>query len=275
MEKMIEKISNNGIQTHIKEMDKKYYFHTKESVDGTIVYEKPLSNLDKFEKIFEDTIVEVEPSSLEHYLERALKQTNDKLAVVNPASFNDPCNMLLSNRPFGNPDGIEELLCANTNLANILYLFKNTFYEYNKHNELFTGLYSSRSLFIPDVIYETASENILKFNVISISPPNGAKFKKSVLINPLNATKKIYTAYSMRIEMILNVAYENGITNLVISGFGSESKYVDPSIVCDIFKKYLNGRYKNVFEKIVFCIGDKKYEDIYNKFNYEFVIERR
>lgn len=272
MENIIEKITKLGIKEHIEFMEGSFPFKIDESVNNTIVYEKSIERIE-IEPRFNETIIEVRPTTVMSDFEVICKNDNSNVAVVNPASYYDPCGMFATKIPFLR-DGVEENICANTNLANILYAFKNTFYEYNRHNEHFKGLYSNRALFIPNVQFRTATNSGVGFNVISITPPDGNKFKKSFLINPLCAPRKINTALALRIEMLLNIAYENNISTLIISGFGSEDNLVKPEIVADIFNKYLNGRFKNAFEKIHFCISKSEHEEIYDIFRYEFIEKR-
>ena len=272
MEKLLEKITNNGIKEHIEFMEGKHLYSTQSSVKNTIVYENTIVP-HVLEQRFSETKIEIVPIRVMGLFEAKAKPENNGMAIVNPASFTDPCGMIASTTPFIN-DGDEEDICKNTNLGNILYSFKNTFYDYNKHNEHFKGLYSNRSLFIPDVLYRTTTDDVRKINVISITPPNGTKFKKSLPIKPLDVPRKIYNAVAFRVEMLLNIAYENNIDTLLIPGFGVEDGGLRAEVVAEIFNKYLNGRFKNVFKEVYFCIRKADYLDAYNKFVYEFIEKR-
>ena len=263
MEKVIEKIKDKDIKKHLENMENNYKDEINYSFKNTKIYENCIE-IPELKKRFEDTNVFIYSHNIVNEFRAHSKNLDSNTAIVNIGSFRNPCGMIKSTDLF-TLNSTEELLCKESNLANILYLFKDTFYQYNEHNEYFKGLYSSRSLFIPDVVINGKEPS--KVNIISISAPDCSLFKRAnIIVNQYNRdTKNLNTLY-LRIAKMFNIAYENNIDTLFITGFGCEENYQKPEVVAQVFNTYLKGRYKNVFKNIYFCIDREKYKNVFEEF---------
>lgn len=79
-------------------------------------------------------------------------------------------------------------------------------------------------------------------------------------------TQEDYKLMQNKIKMIFEVAKKNGVEILILGALGCGAFHNPPKIVAQIFKQFLNGEYKDVFQEVVFAVLSKN-DDNYDIFN--------
>ena len=175
-------------------------------------------------------------------------KTEGKIGILNFASYKNPGGGYINGAM-----AQEEALCHCSNLYQVLSSDNlKEFYEYNKKN-LNKGLYDSRIIYSPDIIFYNNS-NTKKCNVITCASPN----KK--VASEYQHLPDYVVNYIMkdRILSILKVAKENNIEILILGAFGCGVFKNDITSTAKIFKECLTKYqyYRNAFKLVIFPIPD-------------------
>lgn len=174
---------------------------------------------------------------------------NDKIAILDFASYKNPGGNFM-----GGSIAQDEMICAGSNLYNILSSDKimKQFYEYNRNN-LNTGAYSNRHVYVSDVIIDDSNVNsAFTVDVINCAAPNkiyALRYRKSLI--PV-----IDAAMQSRIDQVLYTAYKHNVNVIVLGAFGCGVFKNNPDFVAKTFIELLETKYKGIFSKVVFGIPD-------------------
>ena len=140
--------------------------------------------------------------------------------------------------------GVEETLCAHSNLYEILTNEMGDYFAYNRKH-LNRGLYEDRGFYIKDVEFSYENQKA-KFNVIGATAPNNAmQYKK---FSQEENEKALYG----RLDFILSVAALNNVDVLIVGPFGCSVYGQKIEKVVSIFKELLANKYAKAFEKVYF-----------------------
>lgn len=175
--------------------------------------------------------------------------TDGKLAVLNCADVSTIGGLVAKGE-----NGDEETLCRCTNL-----------YEALSSEDALSGFYESNrscgNLFYTDTVLYTRDVLVFKnikggslvtpfdISVLSCSSPSRVVADKNIL--------------RQRISGIIDVAWQNGVTELVIGMWGMDHDEQDPVIVGEVFESVLSC--SPYFRRVMFALSDEK---IYNDFMY-------
>lgn len=172
-----------------------------------------------------------------------LAQYGGKTALLDFASFKNPGGGYL-NGSFAQ----EEAICTESNLYNILSQHQD-WYDENKSmrvdDESHRALYANCGLYVPDVAL-TVNSRIVKCDVIVVAAPNWSAASKAGCDKAANDK-----ALSSRIDLVLDMAEDNGVKSIVLGAFGCGVFGQDPRQVARMFKDKLANR---SFANVVFAV---------------------
>ena len=173
----------------------------------------------------------------------------DRIAILDFASYKNPGGGYMRGCV-----AQDEIVCANTNLYNIIssQKFMAEFYEYNgKH--LNNGAYSNRHIYVPSVVViRPGTYNYFTVDVINCAAPNrthALRYNNDIL-------PELDKAMTSRIDQVLYTAYKHEVTTLVLGAFGCGVFKNDPDFVAKEFMHLLTTKYKGVFARVVFGVPD-------------------
>lgn len=140
----------------------------------------------------------------------------------------------------------EEALCSESNLYPILVSRKESFYDANRQYSR-GGLYTDRSLFVPDVVFARGG-SVRKAGIIVTAAPN-----RIWALEHHRDQKEIDADLANRVSTVMAIAADQGCDTLVLGAFGCGVFGNDPVQVAGLFKQWLDAN-PNVFAKVVFAI---------------------
>ena len=140
----------------------------------------------------------------------------------------------------------EEALCAESNLYPILLKKKASFYDENRQY-VRGGLYTDRSLFVPDVVFARGG-SVRKTGIIVTAAPN-----RIWALENHRDEKEIDADLVNRVETVMAIAADQGCDTLVLGAFGCGVFGNDPVRVAALFRQWLDA-HPGVFAKVVFAI---------------------
>lgn len=274
---------SNVAKDHYNKMEKTYSNDINNSIKNTILYEQEWDideNDEKYKYTNPKSEIIVEPLSSSQAVAKycntpmasssipPVQFTDNKIAVLNFASFKHPGGAFLQGSR-----AQEECLCHDSTLYNVLSRFQKDYYNINIHL-LNNGLYTSRILYSPDIVFdfqdkyidgwnhEVSTRVITKVDVITAAAPNAGTY----LRYRKGPKEAVYAAMLDRINKIMSIAIEQKVNVLILGAFGCGVFKNDPKEVAEIFRKVIDGR-KDLFEniKFVFAIpivaGNNKYNN--------------
>lgn len=172
------------------------------------------------------------------------KHKDEKVTILNFASFKNPGGGFIVGAK-----AQEEDLCRVSTLYPVLENFRDDFYKKNL-KELNHGLYTSRLMYHPDILFFNGSKQY-SVDVITCAAPNQHAVKKSSgKITPMD----INHALIDRIYHLLLAAYDNHAETLILGAFGCGAFGNNVMSVAYIFSIVLNEVFPNCFKRIIFAI---------------------
>ena len=171
----------------------------------------------------------------------AVYSAKGKVIVLDFASFTKPGG--------GYANGAwaqEEAICSESNLYPILVKKKESFYDANRQYAR-GGLYTDRSMFVPDVVFARGG-SVRKAGVIVTAAPN-----RIWALENHRDEKEIDADLVNRVETVMAIAADQGCDTLILGAFGCGVFGNDPVRVAALFKQWLNA-HPGVFAKVVFAI---------------------
>lgn len=247
---------------HFFDMENRFKYLINNSVQGsTFWYEQ---NFPDIESSLKNTnTVVLFPSmttsdALKYFIQPNMAQISyDDLGILNFASYKNPGGKFLEGS-----SAQEESLCHDSILYNVLRRFDRDYYA--KHREKGAtnkSLYYDRCILSPRVLFEfkNKKEELAYFpNVITCAAPNVSAYFKYCATRSPEEEIKVAEILRKRVEFILNVAYANHITKLILGAFGCGVFSNDPYVLSAIFLDLLTNRFENCFDSIIFAIPDEK-----------------
>ncbi|MDH6251586.1 uncharacterized protein (TIGR02452 family) [Chryseobacterium sp. H1D6B] len=192
-------------------------------------------------------------SSLKAILKLAEEENNEKLMCLNFASAKNPGGGFMSGA-----EAQEESL-ARTSALYASQLEAENFYK--THRGLESCFYTDHMIYSPKVpVFRKDKGELLSkpvfCNFITSAAVNAGVVKRQ---EP-NRTDEIFDAMDTRIDKMLALALKQGNQTLILGAWGCGVFRNDPKDIAQLFKKHLQGNYKNKFKKVVFAVLTKNYE---------------
>jgi uncharacterized protein (TIGR02452 family) len=172
------------------------------------------------------------------------------VAVLNYASYKNPGGMFMEGSI-----AQEESLCHGSNLYNIISQFFE-YYDWNNQHKN-KALYLNRALYTPDVCFMMEDNGYCMCDVITCAAPNKSAAQKYQNVSDRENTDSL----SSRIKFVLDIAVDNEVDTLILGAYGCGVFGQNPYEVASIFKLFLEGKYKNTFDKVIFAIPDSTKND--------------
>lgn len=164
-----------------------------------------------------------------------------KCTVVDPASFTRPGGAYLDGA-----FGPEQVLCADSNLFEVLCGIKRDFHD--KNRDYRRGmLFTDRCAYLPDVAFSRGG-TVRKADVIVIAEPMRAR-----ALENHRSEQECDHELARRIETILTVAAANGCETLVVNAFGCGRLGYPAQQVVDLFKEWIDA-HPGAIARIVFAV---------------------
>ncbi len=183
----------------------------------------------------------------------------DEVLCLNFASAKNPGGGFL-----GGAQAQEESLARSSGLYKTL-MSKPDFYAF--HRRQHDLLYSHRMIYSPNVpVFKNDAGDLLEpYNAafITCAAPNAG----AIASNQAHSTHLIPTVLEERAALVLSLAALKEHRRLVLGAWGCGVFQNDPSMVARAFAGLLEGRFKNVFEEVVFAVYDRsKGQEVYTAF---------
>ena len=202
----------------------------------------------KSTQVFQTKITVTNETSLQA-LERMAREHTDEVLCLNFASAKNPGGGFL-----GGAQAQEESLARSSGLYSTLRAQPNFYAFHRQQHDL---LYSHRMIYSPHVpIFKNdAGETLEPYNAtfITCAAPNAG----AISTNQAHSTHLIPVVLEERAKLVLGLAAIKNHSRLVLGAWGCGVFRNNPQMVATVFKKLLEGRFKNVFAEIVFAVYDK------------------
>jgi uncharacterized protein (TIGR02452 family) len=194
-------------------------------------------------------------SSLNAILRLAEEENQDKLMCLNFASAKNPGG------GFINGAEAQEESLARTSALYETQLQAENFYK--THRGMKSCFYTDSMIYSPKVpVFRKDKGELLKkpvlCNFITSAAVNAGVVKQ---LEP-ERVHEIFGAMDVRMDKMLALALNQGNETLILGAWGCGVFKNDPKEIAELFKKYLHGKYKNKFKRVVFAILSKKEEMI-------------
>lgn len=247
---------------------KKYYINEhNETIDienelevskkGTILYSpEQLSEMTEAampETHFETHFETWKCSSLKAILQLAEEEDQEKLMCLNFASAKNPSGGFINGA-----EAQEESLARTSGLHESLL---QAWDYYTIHRAMESCFYTDNMIYSPKVpVFRKDKGELLTkpvlCNFITSPAVNAGVVKKQ---EPERAGE-ILDAMDVRTDKMLSLALHQGNEVLILGAWGCGVFKNDPQEIAGLFKKYLQGKYKNKFKRVVFAVLTKKEE---------------
>lgn len=252
------KIHKQTAEETLSILEKGYYEYEKErieidlssAIENTITY-SPDERLKippgKYETKFE--------VALENTLDgcNRMRQESDSVGALNFASAKHPGGGFLNGA-----SAQEESLARASGLYKCIV--DSPMYEFNNYNNN-RGLYSDYMIFSPNVPVFRNSEDEL------LPEPYLISFLTAPAVNAGSALKKgidpvvIATTMKKRIKRMLSIMAANGNDTIILGSWGCGVFRGNISELADTFYRFLTGKFKGVFRKVLFStLSENDYE---------------
>ena len=240
---------------HKEEMKKKAQAHTvymeqhhqksiENSINHTYIYdEKSRFLFNKTPNIIPCKISVKDETSTQGIIELAKKYPNDKIAVLNFASYKHPGGMFMNGSI-----AQEEALCHDSFLYNVLREFQEEYYDENAKIKN-RGLYTHKALYSQDILFFDDTKNCCSADVLTCAAPNYTTASKYSKVS----RKENREVLEERIDFVFKITLSNKVENLVLGAWGCGVFGQNAQEVAEIFKKYIE-KYKYCFKEIIFAI---------------------
>lgn len=238
-------------QQHVTEMDERYRKENMDSVATTLTYRDGtmLTNKCAVPQWDETTVSVTAQDSVS-----AVLDAQSPKAMLDFASFHNPGGGYTNGVWFAQ----EEMICAESNLYNILREFQGSVYARRNKTDNTQGLYTSECLYIPDVMFYREDEEA-PCDVIVAAAPNAKRARENHVDE-----NDIEQALRERINTVMNIAVDNGIEELVLGAFGCGVFANDAESVASMFKEWIDDN-PGFIRHVVFAIPNAK-SDNYKAF---------
>jgi uncharacterized protein (TIGR02452 family) len=182
---------------------------------------------------------------------RLLSEGNEHIMALNFASAKNPGGGF-----FSGAQAQEESIARATGLYPCLM---KEFHHYETHRKMSSCLYTDNMIYSPAVpIFCDEDGDLLEqsqvVSIITSPAVNAGVVRRQEEKN----REKILPTMRIRMEKVLALSVERGHKILVLGAWGCGVFQNEPIEIAAIFADFLKGKYKNVFEKIVFAVKSDK-----------------
>lgn len=240
-------LSPQGKKVNIKDMqnfsvENTKFYSSEKLAELTAEIELKALFETKFEVINETTL---------NAVRQLISEGQTNIMALNFASAKNPGGGFL-----GGAQAQEESVARATGLYPCLM---KEFHHYEKHRKTPSCLYTDNMIYSPEVpIFcdedGTLLESTTCVSIITSPAVNAGVVRRQ---EPKNI-EKILPAVKQRIEKVLALSLFHQHKILVLGAWGCGVFQNEPIEIAAIFADFLSGKYKNVFEKIVFAVKSDK-----------------
>jgi uncharacterized protein (TIGR02452 family) len=221
----------------------------KTAIDGTQLYLPEELECLGLPNVQHQTQITVTPESTLEAMQR-LTQNGLQLAALNFASAKNPGGGFLRGA-----QAQEESLARSSGLYACLQNAPD-FYQYHRHHADLR--YSHRMIYSPNVpFFKNDNGDLLEMpytaSIITSAAPNYGALEK----NQPQHLPSVPNVLAARAELVLRLAAQHQHRHLVLGAWGCGVFRNPPEWVAETFLELLNGRYKGVFESVVFAVYDR------------------
>ncbi|MBT2621450.1 TIGR02452 family protein [Chryseobacterium sp. ISL-6] len=192
-------------------------------------------------------------SSLKAILQLAKEEDQEKLMCLNFASAKNPGGGFI-----GGAEAQEESL-ARTSALYASQLEAESFYK--THRGMKSCFYTDHMIYSPKVpVFRRDKGELLEKPVLCNFITSAAVNAGVVKRQEPERIGEILNAMDMRMDKMFALALEKGNETLILGAWGCGVFRNDPKEIAGLFKKYLQGKYKNKFKRTVFAVLTKNEE---------------
>ncbi|WP_228411916.1 TIGR02452 family protein [Chryseobacterium sp. KLBC 52] len=205
------------------------------------------------EIIFETKIEIWKCSSLKAILQLAEEENQEKIMCLNFASAKNPGGGFINGA-----EAQEESLARTSGLYESLL---QAWDYYMIHRAMESCFYTDTMIYSPKVpVFRKDKGELLPkpvlCNFITSPAVNAGVVKRQ---EPERA-HEIFDAMDLRMDKMLSLALDQGNEVLILGAWGCGVFKNDPKEIAGLFRKHLQGKYKNKFKRVVFAVLTKKEE---------------
>lgn len=205
------------------------------------------------ETSFETKIETWKCSSLKAILQLAEEENQEKIMCLNFASAKNPGGGFINGA-----EAQEESLARTSGLYESLL---QTWDYYMIHRAMESCFYTDTMIYSPKVpVFRKDKGELLPkpvlCNFITSPAVNAGVIKRQ---EPERA-HEILGAMDLRMDKMLSLALQQGNEVLILGAWGCGVFKNDPTEIAGLFRKYIQGKYKNKFKRVVFAMLTKKEE---------------
>ncbi|PRB03119.1 TIGR02452 family protein [Chryseobacterium sp. MYb7] len=205
------------------------------------------------EASFETKIETWKCSSLKAILQLAEEENQEKIMCLNFASAKNPGGGFINGA-----EAQEESLARTSGLYESLL---QAWDYYTIHRAMESCFYTDTMIYSPKVpVFRKDKGELLPkpvlCNFITSPAVNAGVVKRQ---EPERA-HEILDAMDLRMDKMLSLALQQGNEVLILGAWGCGVFKNDPKEIAGLFRKHLQGKYKNKFKRVVFAVLTKKEE---------------
>lgn len=192
-------------------------------------------------------------SSLKAILDLSAEEDQEKIMCLNFASAKNPGGGFINGA-----EAQEESLARTSALYETLLMADD---YYTTHRNMTSCFYTDTMIYSPQVpVFRKDKGELLSkpvmCNFITSPAVNAGVVKRQ---EP-ERENEILGAMDIRTDKMLALALHQGNETLILGAWGCGVFKNDPKEIAGLFKKYLQGKYKNKFKRVVFAVLTKKEE---------------
>lgn len=194
-------------------------------------------------------------SSLKAILQLTEEENQEKLMCLNFASAKNPGGGFINGA-----EAQEESLARTSGLHDSLL---QGWEYYDTHRAMESCFYTDMMIYSPRVpVFRKDKGELLPKPVLCNFITSPAVNAGVVKRQEPEREGEIFGAMDIRTDKMLALALSQGNETLILGAWGCGVFRNDPKEIAELFKKYLHGKYKNKFKRVVFAILSKKEEMI-------------
>lgn len=198
-------------------------------------------------------------SSLKAILQLAEEENPEKLMCLNFASAKNPGGGFINGA-----EAQEESLARTSGLYESLLQAP---YYYEAHRAMESCFYTDMMIYSPKVpVFRKDKGELLTKPVVCNFITSPAVNAGVVRKQEPERQNEIADAMGVRIDKMLSLAFHRENEVLILGAWGCGVFKNDPKEIAGLFKKHLQGKYKNKFKRVVFAVMTKKKEEMLKPF---------
>ncbi len=198
-------------------------------------------------------------SSLKAILQLAEEENPEKLMCLNFASAKNPGGGFINGA-----EAQEESLARTSGLYESLLQAP---YYYEAHRAMESCFYTDMMIYSPKVpVFRKDKGELLTKPVVCNFITSPAVNAGVVRKQEPERQNEIADAMDVRIDKMLSLAFHRENEVLILGAWGCGVFKNDPKEIAGLFKKHLQGKYKNKFKRVVFAVMTKKKEEMLKPF---------